>query len=171
MRSPLYEELIHVPLVVHVPGRPAARLSHLTSALDLGPTLLDMAGAAVPSFMTGRSLLPDVLGSRADGQHAVVSAMPLANPGQQVAVVDDLMRTVAEWQPVTVTTDRWALLYSTSDEPIELYDLRADPRQQVNVATQHPDVVAELQEIYLAQMSELQVDKEYVTPRLPAGRV
>ena len=59
-------------------------------------------------------------------------------PGDTVEVVYDLMRTVVEWQPVTITTQQWSLLYATATEPVELYDLRIDPKQTTNVAAKHP---------------------------------
>lgn len=44
MRSPLYEEIAKVPLIVHVPGAKPRRTSELACALDIAPTLLDMVG-------------------------------------------------------------------------------------------------------------------------------
>ena len=71
----------------------------------------------------------------------MLTALPLANPGDTVEVVDDLMRTVVEWQPVTITTQEWSLLYATPGEPVELYDLSTDPKQTTNVAAKHPAVI------------------------------
>lgn len=51
------------------------------------------------------------------------------------------MRTVVEWRPATVTTQRRSLLVATLDEPIELYDLRVDPQQRNNVAADRPQLL------------------------------
>jgi arylsulfatase A-like enzyme len=146
-RSPLYQELIHVPLMIRCPGVAPRRVLSLTSGLDIAPTLLQLAddvNVACPP-LPGRSLVPSLRGDRGGELHsAVISAMPLANPGGEVAVVDDQVRTVVEWQPVTITSQKWSLLYSVPEEPCELYDLDADPEQSVNVADEHADVVAEL---------------------------
>jgi hypothetical protein len=96
----------------------------------------------------------------------VLTALPLANPGESVEVVDDLMRTVVEWQPVTITTQDWALLYATPNEPMELYDLRTDPKQTTNVAAKHPDVIAKLVEFYAEDLQRAGVTKKYSDPRL-----
>lgn len=65
----LTEHGLRVPLVVHVPPRfaAAARLpgggaatgvtSNLVTLLDLGPTMLDLAGVPIPDCMEGRSFL------------------------------------------------------------------------------------------------------------------
>jgi hypothetical protein len=96
----------------------------------------------------------------------VLTALPLANPGDAVEVVDDLMRTVVEWQPVTITTERWSLLYATPTEPVELYDLRSDPKQTTNVAAQHPDVIRSLLEMYAEDLRRAGAAKKYCDPRL-----
>src|SRR5262249_37389908 len=56
----LHDELIHVPLLIRLPGRPAegARVSALTQTVDLTPTLLELFGLPVPPGLHGRSLLP-----------------------------------------------------------------------------------------------------------------
>ena len=169
MRSPLYEEVTHVPLIVHVPGAAPGRTDELTCALDIAPTLLALAGLPPAPEMSGQSLVPAVLGEQFAGHDHVLTALPFANPGDSAKVVDDLMRTVVEWQPVTITTDQWALLYATSEEPIELYNLKEDPRQQSNVAEMHPDVVNALLDDFAADLRKHGVDERYCTPRL-AGR-
>ncbi len=54
-----YEEDIQVPLIVRGPGVPEGRtLEHPVLNNDLAPTFADLAGAEVPSFVDGRSLMP-----------------------------------------------------------------------------------------------------------------
>jgi arylsulfatase A-like enzyme len=60
-----YDEDIRVPLVVRGPGVPAARtVSDFAMNVDLAPTFAALAGAKIPSFVDGRSLVP-LLGSGA----------------------------------------------------------------------------------------------------------
>jgi len=53
-----YQELVHLPLIVHHPAVPApGRRAALTSALDIMPTLLAMHGIDdIPASVTGRTL-------------------------------------------------------------------------------------------------------------------
>ena len=58
--QPYYEEISHIPLVVHHPAFPAQagkRIAGLTQTYDLMPTLLDTFGLAVPPEVQGHSLL------------------------------------------------------------------------------------------------------------------
>lgn len=169
-RSPLYEELIHVPLMIHHPEFPSRHINGLTSALDIAPTLLEMAGinASENVSLSGRSLVPFMAGNCDPLHSSLISAMPLANPGGEVAVVDDQVRTVVDWQPITVTTDRWSLLYSLASEPVELYDLERDPSQSVNVANENPEVVDDCVSVIHEALEG--VDAELAEPRLRSGK-
>lgn len=167
-RSPLYEELAHIPLLIAIPGQVARRVPELVSAVDLMPTILDLAGVPLPPelMIHGRSVAPAARGELTAGRDFVVTTMPLANPGQAFRVVDSVLRQVQEFQPATLTTAEWSLLYSTHGETVELYHLPNDPYQEQNVAEQHPSVVREIHGQYVALLQELQTAPEYVTPRL-----
>ncbi|MDF0599994.1 sulfatase [Psychromarinibacter sp. C21-152] len=57
---PYFEEISHIPLIMHVPGRgdlAATRTEQTTQTTDLMPTLLDLHGADMPPEVRGRSLL------------------------------------------------------------------------------------------------------------------
>lgn len=165
LRSPLYEEVTRIPLIIHIPGSNPGRTSALTSALDLAPTVLDLAGIEPPDQMLGRSLVPLAQGETIDAIGAVLTAQPLANPGEPVAIVDGLKRDVVEWQPVTVTTREWAMLCTVPGEDVELYHLSSDPGQATNVATQNADVVADLSELYVNELERAGTPERYLAPR------
>lgn len=60
-RMNMYEEIVHIPLFVHDPRRPAKagqRRTALTQTADLAATFLDLFGAAKPPEMQAHSLLP-----------------------------------------------------------------------------------------------------------------
>jgi len=56
----LIEPVVHVPLLIRAPGRVAAglRVGAPASLADVTPTILDLAGIAVPPVLQGRSLVP-----------------------------------------------------------------------------------------------------------------
>lgn len=143
LRSPLYDEITHVPLIIYVPGAKPRRVKGLTSALDIAPTILDLAGLKRPDGWPGTSLVPMVTGDTEPGRQAVVSSHPLAMPGAVTHAVDGVAGIHATRQPVTITTPDWRLLYTTPSEPVELY-ARHGNDAHVEVSAQHPDVVNRL---------------------------
>ena len=60
-----YEEAITAPLLVLGPGIKAGRrIGQLASNIDLAPTIAALAGASIPRFVSGRSLMPLLRGSQ-----------------------------------------------------------------------------------------------------------
>ena len=167
LRSPLYEEVARIPLLIHIPGAEPGRTSALTSALDLAPTVLDIAGLDPLDEMLGASLVPLVKGQTLDRTEVVITAHPLANPGDTLSVVDGILRDVIEFQALTVTTNEWAMLHGARDEAIELYHLPSDPRQTNNVADQNRDIVTELLGLSVSELERAGAAEKYLAPRRP----
>ena len=143
-RSPLYEELAHVPLIMKIPGADTGRTSALTSAVDLMPTILELAQVDIPQIVQGLSMMPAFKKSMYAGREAVFSSLPLHNIGEETGAVDDFVRSVEHYQPTSITTEKWNLQYAASGEELELYDLHVDPGQANNLAQRHPEVVRKL---------------------------
>ena len=60
-RMPFYNEIAHIPLVIHYPGledKAGQRRQSLTQNIDLTPTFLGLYGVEVPEQVTGHSLVP-----------------------------------------------------------------------------------------------------------------
>jgi N-acetylglucosamine-6-sulfatase len=122
-----YEESIRVPMVAAFPGRiPAGTVSGaLVSNVDIAPTILDVAGASLPT--EGRSMVPvltDVASSVRDA--VVLENLGVGNP---------------PYCGVRTRAFTYAR-YATGEE--ELYDLVQDRWQLQNVAAARPNKAAEL---------------------------
>jgi arylsulfatase A len=127
-----------VPFIVWGPGRiPAGRKSSaLAMNIDLLPTLLVQAGVAPPDGVTldGRDL-SDVWRKGGPSPHGEL-------------ILFDNERVAA------IRTDRWKFVarsyYRTYDLPLArlganlLFDVRADPAENYNLAAKHPDVVKDM---------------------------
>lgn len=110
-KKKLYEEAVHVPLLVRGPGFPAGReVRQLTANVDLAPTILDLAGATASGrTIDGRSLLPIVSNPRQGRDRNIL----LENgPGGSTGI----------------RTRRFAYFEHARRER-ELYDIRSDPLQ------------------------------------------
>ena len=59
----IWESLVRVPLLIHVPGAKGRRIPVKRSHIDLAPTILDLMGVPAPTeegALDGESLLTDV---------------------------------------------------------------------------------------------------------------
>ncbi|MDW3214300.1 MAG: sulfatase-like hydrolase/transferase [Ilumatobacteraceae bacterium] len=143
----LYEGATRVPLLIHIPGRPARqrRVPGSLSHVDLVPTLLELAGAQPPPGLHGASRV-DVLRGEADlRDHDVF--IEWTGLGDRDLGSDEINRMVAvPWRSV-VSSDRFKLNLCRGDQ-CELYDLTNDPEELRNLfdAPAHRDRVRELTE-------------------------
>jgi arylsulfatase len=115
-----YEGLVRVPLIWSWPaglggGRATGGLANL---VDLAPTLLDMVGVAPPPGVQGRSLLPVLRGETERVQDAT-----LVENCEKPGVLN----------VKTLVTEEWKLTYYGGKPFGELYDLRGDPDEHVNL--------------------------------------
>lgn len=148
----LYEAGLGVAFVMRYPeggitgGR---RIAEPASHIDLCPTLLELAGAALPNNLDGRSLLPVLRSESAPDPQRPVFAI-YHNSGIRSVRIGDwkLIRNYSaepyrEHAPVTLkqTGKRYPR------PPIELYDLSKDPHELHNIAALHPDVVTRMDTI------------------------
>jgi arylsulfatase A-like enzyme len=139
----LYEELIHVPLLVKLPHQhsgsriPEPRTAHA----DLLPTILDYMDLPVPAQVEGRSFLP-VLEGRTLPQRPVFAMNfeknsvfgPLRTGS--VAVLEGRYKYVRHLG---------ALSYPLMPKIEEsLYDLETDPAEERNLASQMPGLAARM---------------------------
>jgi arylsulfatase A-like enzyme len=73
----LWQPLVRVPLIIHIPGKKPQRVAARRSHLDLAPTILDLMGVnPAPTFL-GKSLRPELLAERpADNREPIVLDSP-----------------------------------------------------------------------------------------------
>ena len=71
----VFQELIHVPLVVRWPGvtEGGSRVPQVVSTMDIGPTILEATGVDVPESYEGRSLMGFLRGAPPAGPHVAFS--------------------------------------------------------------------------------------------------
>ncbi len=158
-----YEEDIRVPLIVRGPGVPRGQArQEIVGNIDLAPTVAALAGAAVPDFVDGRSLLPllhdTVPAAQWRGAFLVEQAEVHFGPGsakqaRQVLEPLDLQEEEMAIAPrrqqqgvpaynALRTATHVYVAYATGER--ELYDLRADPYELHNLAATDTALVARL---------------------------
>jgi choline-sulfatase len=126
----LYGELLHVPLIIAVPGAAARRVDTPVSTIDLGPTLLDLVGLDRPAGQNGHSLAATVV----DGA-----------PPPDRTILSELISIRQEPRSLRAAYHGdWKLLWDQDANTYELFSLADDPLDQHNVIDEHPDVAADM---------------------------
>lgn len=120
----LYDCTTHVPLIMRWPGRlpKAVRLSQMLRMNDIAPTLLEAAGLGIPEEMEGRSAWQLFTGERQDDLHSNVVSLECTWQANWSLRTDDYKLILARDPGLRGGPQR------------ELYDLRADPTEQRNLA-------------------------------------
>lgn len=111
----VYEEMVRVPLYVHGPNVAPRRIKQAVSLLDLPATVLDLFGAQTPGHFMGQSLVPFIAG----GSPKLVR--PLAVDSERGA-------------RGMLFGGRYKAMEHIHEGTEEVYDLKADPKEQHNLA-------------------------------------
>jgi arylsulfatase A-like enzyme len=146
----LQDDVLHVPFFLRWPGHLATgATSALVGTLDVAPTLLRLAGLADEPRFAGRAqVLADTsFLSRFRGPRFVLRTPPPQPALAQEATFHVLPsgRREAATAPQLALYFEWATLLADG-ERFELYDLKADPLQEKDLAAERPDVTASLRE-------------------------
>ena len=139
IKRDLYEGGIRVPMIVRWPGRIKAGSTNaqVWAFWDFLPTAAEIAGVKPPKDIDGISMLPTLLGTRQTNQHEFLYWEFHERGFQQAARMRD-----------------WKAVRPATDTPPELYDLTTDPGETKNVANQHPEIVARIEEYLKSARTE-----------------
>lgn len=132
IKRDLYEGGIRVPFIAYQNGatKPGTVNNDPFAFWDLFPTFLQAAYA--PAVKTdGLSLLPALKGEK--GKTHDYFYWELHEAGGKQAV------RMGAWKGIRLNVTKLV------SPPLELYDLATDPKETVNVAAQHPDVVKKIE--------------------------
>jgi choline-sulfatase len=123
----IYEGALRVPLVMRVPRASAAprQLDVPVSLIDIAPTIVSLVGAPVPREVQGVDLSPWLTGRRGPGGGGRPLYAETVTPTRYYGAASLL----------GVIVDGWKYIETTRPE---LYDLRSDPAEAVNLLAREP---------------------------------
>ena len=121
----LYEPLVHVPLIAHVPGLEPRVVDEPVAHVDVLPTLLNLIRGEQLDGLQGRSALDLMTG---DGE-----------PRRVFMELASRRRTI-----YAIVSRRWKLIYNETTDTFELYDRLADPEESNNLVDVEHEVFEEL---------------------------
>src|SRR5690606_31950257 len=115
-----YEESIRIPLLMRLPAliKPSTAVDAMVLNVDIAPTVLELAGAPIPTEMQGRSLVP------------VLQGGPVQVPWRGSFLIEhfseanEIPARVRNLDYQAVRTAGWKYIhYTKMDNADELYDL------------------------------------------------
>ena len=111
--KPLYEVMVHVPLMIELPGVSPRTIDHHVALMDLGPTILELFGLPVPGTWMGESLVPMLSG-------------PVEKTARPIFMERPTERAMLFHDGIKV-------MLRDADSVEEIYDLRRDPDELDNL--------------------------------------
>ena len=144
----LWEELIRVPLIVHVPGVSPRKVAVRRGAIDLVPTVLDLFRLPMPQgdgtdFVSGTSLLLDLVQPEGyQPQERIVFSHMTAGPNnadRQAFIDGNLKLITSDGRPMG--------LFDLEQDPAEKKDLLDDAALKEKVMGRYRAFFKELREV------------------------
>lgn len=131
----LHDESARVPLLIHVPGKPAGVSDALVELLDLFPTTAHLAGLPIPGRIQGRDISPILNDPKVSIHETVFSVAPSS-------------------RGFMLRDDRWVYIQygEKAENGIEFFDMQTDPNQYHNLA-EKPEYRGQIQ-LWKEKMAE-----------------
>ncbi|MHC4942627.1 MAG: sulfatase [Planctomycetota bacterium] len=160
----VYGESIRIPLFIHGPGLPEGkRIDDPVRIYDIYPTVVDLAGLPAPEGVYGRSLAPLIRGEKMTSE-PVVSELTFI-PSSQLGIDDvyhkfyafqleDLKLVgfeVREW----TKENRLDFTGDVKEKRLEVYNVREDPGEEVDLAEKDPKLPEQLLSRYYQELERM----------------
>lgn len=135
----VWESLVRVPLVIHVPGAEPRRIETPRGHIDLAPTFAELMGVPDDPPFRGKSLVSEVFGG----------------PTPLRPVVVDLPRSDIMDRRRAVIDERWKIIELGNGEEWLLFDVEKDPKEENDLSASDPERFAAMKELYEKLSSEI----------------
>ncbi|XP_041519425.1 arylsulfatase K [Microtus oregoni] len=135
----MYEASTHVPLLIMGPGiKTNIQVPNVVSLVDIYPTMLDIAGIAVPQTLSGYSLL--TLSSEASANE---QTFKMHHPPW---ILSEFHGCNANASTYMLRTGQWKYIAYSDGASVQpqLFDLSSDPDELTNIATEFLEITYSL---------------------------
>ena len=146
----MYDTITKIPLVVWAPDRfEAQTIDTLCQQMDLGPTILELAGVEVPATLEAVTMLPALAGKDWPGREWVYAEQ-----------AKDGILTDCEFMTMVRNKD-WKLVHFLDEPHGQLFDLRNDPDEIKNLWNDESSLDKKRE--LLANLREWRIRSQYET--------
>jgi len=141
-KGAMYEGGLRIPQIVRWTGRiqPGTETEHPTYFPDMMPTFADLAEYEGDLLTDGLSFVPTLLRQGEQETHDWMYW--------------ELINSSNEIVKQGARNGRWKFVRDPYDEPVEVYDLEADPREQADLAADRQDLVRSFEDWLKANRTE-----------------
>ena len=146
LKRSAYQGGMQCPLIVRWPGQIAAGAStdHLAAHYDFMATLAELLAVPLPAGKDGVSYLPALLSKPQPQQHEYI-------------VVNNRFQRMG--RTALITREGWKLVEVDRDQDqFQLYNLKEDNEERIDLAKQYPKRVADLKAALLSELDSARPD-------------
>lgn len=133
-----FDRSYHVPLIIRDPDYAQTRgtvINELTQSIDVTPTILDFIGVPVPKSMNGQSLRPFLAGTPSpDWPQSIHMELDFADK-INAKLLGERGISDAQANLAILRNKQFKLVHFNSGFDPLLFDIKADPEEQTNLAT------------------------------------
>lgn len=144
-KQSMYEGGLRVPTVFSWPGiiEPGSVSEQVNLSMDIFPTLADIAGVKLEHGVNGRSFLPTLMGRLMEEKERPLYFVRREGGTRYGGKAYHALRL-----------GDWKLLQNNPYQPMELYNLKEDPREENNVIEQNQKTYQKLNALLMYHIQE-----------------
>ena len=151
----IWEVLTRIPLIVKAPGAEPKRIEERRSAIDLGPTIMDLMGQTRPESFVGKTLVPEIYGEKPPEKRDVIItelSEDSHNPPRRAIIAGDFK--------LIVYGKGWKYM---------LFDLSKDPDEKQDLSKESPEKLDEMKKLFEKTFAEVPSVAPYGGMKLKGG--
>lgn len=143
LRGTLYDDVIHIPLLIRHPSLEPKRISGLVQVIDIAPTLLDFLGIPKEESFEGKSLLPLIADNKTVNDFVMAGSVFTPAAGNMFFNETSVVAAIRTKDFKLISEELFDRNLTRTSVSYEFYNLSADPEELNNIYPTTNSSVAE----------------------------